>query len=501
MTHEIVDILVIGGGINGTAIAADAAGRGLNVMLCEKGDLASGTSSWSTKLIHGGLRYLENYEFKMVRAALQEREILIQRAPHLIHPIPFIIPHQKHLRPAWMIQIGLWLYDHLAKRRFTPSSSRIKLNQHHAGVPLKQELKTGFQYYDGQTDDCRLVITNALSAFEHGAAILTQTQCIKASRRESLWEVILQDQLSQQQRIVGAKMVINASGPWANQSLSNIFDLNQTPAITLVKGSHIVVKSLYANPQAYLLQSKDKRIIFTIPYQKDFTLIGTTDIPFTGSPDDVTIEESEKDYLLNHINQYFKKQLTQNDILWDFSGVRPLYQLKEKQASKISREHHIDIDTQQHLPLVNIYGGKLTSHRKLAEEVMQKIQPWFDKMQPAWTASSSLPGGDFTSLPFKNNIAIYQQRYPWLAEPILLHYLIHYGTRIEALLQNCQSPTDLGPHFGSTLYGVEIDYCLAAEWATSSDDILWRRTKYGLHLNPEQIKQVKCYLNETTNPT
>ena len=496
-TDPEFDLFIIGGGINGCAIAADAAGRGLRVCLCEKNDLGSGTSSWSTKLIHGGIRYLETYKFSLVRHSLLEREILMQRAPHLIKPLQFILPHEPHLRPKWMIQIGLALYDHLAKRKLIPKSSTISLKNHPAGKHLQQGFKAGFSYYDCQTDDNRLVILNALSAQQPGATILSHTTILSCQSDTNQWGIQLQ-QANNPSFTIKAKAIINAAGPWVNQVTDAFFPNLTTAGASLIKGSHIVVRKLFKENFAYILQTKDNRVVFAIPYQQDFTLIGTTDISFNQSPEYATATTDEKNYLLTIINQYFNHALTLNDIRWDFSGVRALYNPEHNNPSKITREHKIDIQHTQHPPLVTLIGGKLTTHRAVAEETVNTLQYMFPSMKKSLTKNTKLPMTDFNNMPIKDYQQKCQQRYPWLNPAVLEHYLSHYGSNIHQIICNKNNMVDLGTHFCSTLYAAEVHYLIQHEWAQTAEDILWRRTKYGLTLSDDEQENLQHYLKTLT---
>ncbi|WP_155080707.1 glycerol-3-phosphate dehydrogenase [Piscirickettsia salmonis] len=494
------DLFIIGGGINGTGIAADAAGRGLTVTLCEQADLASATSSASSKLIHGGLRYLEHYEFSLVRKALAEREILLRKAPHIIRPLQFILPHQKHLRPAWLIRIGLFLYDHLAKRKFLPKSRAYNLKTTLFGKNLKSKLKRGFSYYDCHVDDARLVVLNALSAKEQGTTILTRSKCIFAKRHNNmLWYIKVQDQQTQIIKEYTAKALINASGPWASTILPNLTHAPTQYHLSLVKGSHIVIPKLYEGEHAYILQNADNRIVFTIPYEQNFTLIGTTDLNYEGDPAQVKINNEEIDYLINLVNDYFEPGMQKTDILWSYSGVRPLLNDESDTPSAITRDYKIIVDDQHGLPLVNIFGGKITTYRALAEQTLEKLQPYFPAMTAPWTANDYLPGGDLGTKTFDKFYQRLQDQYPWLPKQLTLRLARSYGARIHCILRKCTSTTDLGQHFGNTLYEKEVKYLIEHEWAKTADDILWRRSKLGLHLTAEQQKQLIDWLSHYFN--
>lgn len=489
---EIVDCLIIGGGINGAAIAADAAGRGLSVLLCEQYDLGSGTSNWSTKLIHGGLRYLEHYDFKMVRHALQERDCLIGRAPHLVKPIAFVLPHQPHLRPRWMIRLGLFFYDHLAKSKYVQKSCGIDLRKN---TTLKSNYPSGFLYYDCQTQDNKLVILNALSAKQHGATILPHTKVQSARVNNHIWETTLVNQLTRDSRVVYSRVIINASGPWMNEVLDKVVPAATNDTVKLVQGSHIVVPKLYDENNAYLLQSPDQRVLFTLPFEKNYTLIGTTDTPIHGCPEKTQITKEEIHYLIENINTYFKHSIQEKDIVWSYSGVRALHDSDAQSAKNISRDYKLSLHTKNTPPLVNVLGGKLTTHRKLAEETMDKLKFAFPKMGPAWTGTKPLPGGDITGH-VEDYLHTCRAQYPWLPKKILEHYIDHYGTRVHILLDNCHSFSDLGEAYSSICYEREIRYLLKHEWARSVEDIIWRRTKHGLHLLPHSVQLIQLYCDE-----
>ena len=481
------DIFIIGGGINGTAIAADAAGRGLSVTLCEKNDLASGTSSTSTKLIHGGLRYLEFYEFNLVRKALREREILLKRAPHLIAPLEFILPHEKHLRPAWLIRLGLFLYDHLATHPHLPNSRPVQLQNTDYGKALLPIFKKGFSYYDCFTDDARLVVLNALSARENNAAILTHTEFISAEREQNHWKIHIKN-TSGENVFYFAKALVNATGPWINHVQKNKFN------IKLVKGSHIVVPKLYDGDFAYILQNSDQRITFVIPYQGGFSLIGTTDILFSDDLNHVTISEEEENYLCNIINQYFKKSIRKKDIIWSYAGVRCLQEDETVNPSKTTRDYKLLIETKNNLPLLTVIGGKITTHRLLAENALLLLHPFFESMSKEKTENTPLPGGDIENNDFNLFYKKFKKTFSWLPEKIAYRYAKNYGTRAYLFLKGKNSIVDLGVDFSNGLYEKEIDYLIQNEWAKTSDDILWRRTKLGLFFSEEEKASLDQWL-------
>lgn len=492
--QNVKDLFIIGGGINGTGIASDAAGRGLSVTLAEKNDLASGTSSHSTKLIHGGLRYLEFYEFHLVREALREREILMRKAPNLITPLKFIFPHEKHLRPAWMIRLGLFLYDHLAVRHLIPGSASLTLDGH----LLKNEFKRAFSYYDCATDDARLVVLNAISAQENQAEILTHTEFVEAKRENDLWKITLLNKVTNETIIYQAKALLNAAGPWIEDVNKKIANTNTNFKTQLVKGSHIVIPKLYEEDFAFILQNADNRVVFTIPYQNDFTLIGTTDILVT-DPDHIEIDANEKNYLCDTVNHYFKKSIQPTDIVWSYSGVRCLQQQNKENPSATTRDYKLLLDsTDDKTPLLTIIGGKITTFRILAEDVLKKLTPFFKTMGPSWTQQKPLPGGNFINQDFKLFYSQFRKDYPWLPETLAKRYAKNYGSRVNLFLQNTQTLTDLGENFGAGLYEKEVAYLMQHEWARTVEDILWRRTKLGLHLkeiNREKLEQkISCFL-------
>ena len=487
---EIVDVVVIGGGINGVGIAADAVGRGLSVLLCEQNDLASATSSNSSKLIHGGLRYLEHYEFRLVKEALAEREVLLKKAPHLITPLTFRLPHQAHLRPAWMIRLGLFLYDNLASRVTLSGSKKIVFN---ADSPLKPSFTQGFEYSDAWVDDSRLVVLNALAAKELGAQICTQTRCINAERQGEFWRLSLQNQVDQSVRYVLAKTVVNASGPWVSSLFSHVIKQPSPQKIRLVKGSHIVVPKIHQQPHAYILQNEDQRIVFVIPFEDDFSLIGTTDVDFVGDPKDVKIDQQEIDYLVNITNHYFKTTISEQDIVHTFSGVRPLMDDESESAQSVTRDYTFIVDAPKgKAALLSVFGGKITTYRKLAEAAVNRLKPFHPKMGKPWTAQQVLPGGDFSHL--AELTRIYQQQYQWLAPKYISRLLRTYGARTQYILNDANSAEALGIDFGHGLYQAEVDYVMANEWACTSQDVLWRRTKLGLHFSAEQQQQLSNYM-------
>jgi D-erythritol 1-phosphate dehydrogenase len=482
--YGTVDIAIIGGGVNGAGIARDAAGRGLKVLLCEKGDLAEGTSSKSGKLVHGGLRYLEYYEFRLVREALIEREVLLRAAPHIIWPMRFVLPHSPEQRPAWMVRTGLFLYDHLGGRKMLPPSRKLNLRTAPEGKPIKPEYTTAFEYSDCWVDDARLVVLNALDAKNRGAVVLTRTAASTARREDGLWTLQMTGR-DGVKSTVRAKALVNSAGPWVEDIIGRVAGRNSKFKVRLVKGSHIVTRKFWDGPQAYLLQNDDKRVIFVNPYEGDKTLIGTTDIPYTGRPEDVAIEQKEIDYLLRVINRYVKTPLTEDDILYSFSGVRPLYDDdSEKNPSAVTRDYVFEVDDLGgQPPLLSVFGGKITTFRKLAEHALDKIADTFPQAGRAWTETAPLPGGDIPNADFAAFLRRVQADYAWLPPDLAEHYAHLYGTRIRELLDGATRMADLGQHFGGLLYQREADFLRRTEWALTGEDILRRRTKHGLHLS------------------
>ncbi len=494
------DLLIVGGGINGAGIARDAAGRGLSVVLCDKDDLAAHTSSASTKLIHGGLRYLEHYEFGLVRKALIEREVLLRSAPHIMWPMRFVMPHDKGQRPAWMIRAGMLVYDYLAKREILPGSGSIDLRTHAAGKPLKPEFSKGFIYSDGWVDDARLVVLNAMDAAEKGASVFTHTICTSAVRDGDRWTATLRASDGNEIH-VHARGLVNAAGPWAAQFLQQAAHRPSAKSLRLIKGSHIVVKKLFDHPYAYIFQNPDGRIVFAIDYEQDFTLVGTTDIEYTGDTDKVAIDQDEIDYLCTLTERYFRKPLKPSDVVWSYSGVRPLLEDESSNASEITRDYSLAMDGDT-APLLSVFGGKITTFRKLAEEAVDMIAPRLGNQRGAWTADACLPGGDlFGSTPQNRSVLEFdayvhglQKQYAWLAPKVVSRYARAYGTRIHKLLEGKRSLADMGEPLAEGLYTAELEYLMNFEWASSSADILWRRSKLGLHVPPETAQKIDSWI-------
>ena len=486
---EPYDLLVIGGGVNGAGIARDASGRGLAVLLCEKDDLAQGTSSRSGKLVHGGLRYLEYYEFRLVREALIEREILLESAPHIIWPMRFVLPHSPDDRPAWLVRLGLFFYDHLGGRKRLPGTRSLDLRTAPEGAPVKPEFQRGFEYSDCWVDDARLVVLNALAAKELGADIRTRTACVSARRVGGLWQVTLKALVSGKKTEVAARAIVNAAGPWVNDIVGRVAGLNSSHSVRLVKGSHIVVPKFWEGRHAYLVQNSDKRVIFINPYQNDLALIGTTDIPYEGRAEDVAAEASEIDYLIGAVNRYFKRQLQRQDVVHSFAGVRPLYDDNADSPSAVTRDYEFELDAPSGgAPLLSVFGGKITTFRKLSEHALERLKPFFPAMKPEWTAKSHLPGGDISNADFEQFLGDLRASCPWLPASLAKHYGRLYGTRASTLLKGAKNLSDLGHKFGPDFYAREAQYLIQNEWAATAEDILERRTKHGLHMNgPERM--------------
>ena len=491
VSHPVYDVVVVGGGINGVGVAVDAVGRGLSVFLCEKDDLASHTSSASSKLIHGGLRYLEHKEFRLVREALAEREILLAKAPHIMRPLRFIMPHQPHLRPAWLIRIGLFFYDHLGKREKLAGSKHMTFDA--ATSPLKAEITQGFEYSDCAVDDARLVVLNAIQAREQGAHIATQTRCISAYRENGLWVIDLEN--TQGRYTVQAKALVNAAGPWVAQFIQQNLKQKSPYGLRLIQGSHIVVPKIYAGDKAFILQNDDHRIVFAIPYLDQYTLIGTTDHEYQGDLNKVTITQPEMDYLLDVYNDHFKHQLGPQDILYTYSGVRSLCDDESDNPSAITRDYTLALSQEQDAPLLSVFGGKLTTYRKLAESALTHLQPFFPTMKKPWTEKALLPGAEnlvSVELLIQQLIQAVQDVSVQLAS----RWAHAYGSRVWIFLNNISMLHELGQDFGHGLYAQEVDYLVNQEWAITSSDILWRRSKLGLEFTETEIQALDEYLLE-----
>lgn len=485
---DSVDIFVIGGGINGASIARDAAGRGYSVMLAEMNDLASGTSSAATKLIHGGLRYLEHYEFRLVHEALAEREVLWAEAPHIVKPLRFVLPHHKGLRPAMVLRAGLALYDRLGGRRLLPATKTLDLSRDEAGKPLKPGYKLAFEYSDCWVDDARFVVLNASDAADKGATIHVRTTVSAVRREGDGWVVETEGEAGHQS--VRARLVVNAAGPWVDAVINGAMGEKEKRHIRLVQGSHIVVKKLYDHDRCYFFQNSDGRIFFAIPYEDDFTLIGTTDRDYKGDPAAVAITAEETEYLLAAANEYFARPIGRDDIVWAYSGVRPLYDDGASAAQEATRDYVLKLDG----TAIHVFGGKLTTSRRLAEAVLEKIEGLLGRKGPAWTAKSKLPGGEFEPLAYAAELRRLSKDYPDMPGKLLARLMRQYGKRAWQVLGGARTPDELGPHFGWTLYGAEVDYLMTHEWARRAEDVLWRRTKVGLRVGPEEVARLEEYM-------
>ena len=487
------DLLVIGGGINGIGIARDAAGRGLSVLVTEKDDLASHTSSWSSKLIHGGLRYLEHYEFRLVAESLAEREVLLAIAWHLVSPMRFVMPHVPELRPRWMIRTGLFLYDHLGRRTKLPGSHGITLAAPPYNSGLKASLTKGFIYSDCRVDDARLVVANALDARRLGATVLTRTACVSAHRLDGRWAAQLKEAGGRTIE-VSARAVVNAAGPWVKEVLNGHLHQPSRDNVRLVKGSHIVVPKLYEGEHAFILQNDDKRVVFMIPYEGRFTLVGTTDITVEGDPGSPQATDAEVEYLCRAVNRYLAKPVTPADVVWKYSGIRPLYDDGTNDPSAVTRDYTLRLDDDQGAaPVLSVFGGKITTYRRLAEHTMEKLAPYFPGLKPAWTQGAALPGTELGATPgeaFKALAAQYSQ----LPQAAVHGIFQRHGMLARTVLGEARTEPDLGEHFGAGLHEREAAYLVEHEWACTADDILWRRTKAGLHLTPVQRERVSAWL-------
>lgn len=490
-----VDLLIVGGGINGAGIARDAAGRGLTVALCEQGDFAGATSSASTKLIHGGLRYLEYYEFRLVGEALAEREVLLGIAPHIARPMRFVMPHAQGLRPSWMIRLGLFLYDRLGGRTTLPKSKGIRLLDTRYGDGLKPEYRKGFIYSDAWVDDARLVILNLSCAKTYGAAILPRTRFLRAERKDGRWHAQLADLHRDEQHEIRARMLVNAAGPWVSEVAGTLGHSHPAAKVRLVKGSHIVVPKLFDGDHAYIVQDAGKRIIFMIPYEQNFTLIGTTDVLVDSISNGAAISPAEVEYLCTSVSRYTRKPVTPDMVVWSYSGIRPLYDNGVDDPSAVTRDYTLVLDDDQNIPQLSIYGGKITTYRKLAEAALDKLQPWLGTEKGSWTGSQPLPGGDLGEGGQAGCLARLAKRYPLLPESLLKSLMLRHGANAFKVLGATYSIEDLGQHFGGDLYEREVCYLLAHEWVMEADDVLWRRTKAGLHMTKEQRQTFREFVD------
>ena len=492
------DLLVIGGGINGAGIARDAAGRGLKVLLCEKDDLAAHTSSASTKLIHGGLRYLEMYDFALVRKALIEREILLRAAPHIIWPMRFVLPYDRDLRPAWLIRLGLFLYDHLGGRKMLPPTKTLRRRKTNRLDPLREEFRLAFEYSDCWVEDSRLVVLNAVDAQAHGADVLTQTACIGLARHADHWEATLKG--PDGERTVMARAVVNAAGGWVDEILGLVEPGTAKKNLRLVKGSHIIVPRWHEGDYAYFFQNGDGRIMFAIPYERgEFTLIGTTDVPFEADKDKVVISQEEIEYLCAGASEYYKRSITPADVVATYSGVRPLYDDHAANASKVTRDYVLNCDRTGGAPVLSVFGGKITTYRELAEHALKELAPDFPGMTKPWTKTASLPGGDIPGADFEDFLQGLSLRHPWMEQRLLRRLARAYGTKVDELLGTAKSTAELGRDFGGGLYETEVRYLMTHEFARTADDILWRRSKLRLHLTESEQANLANWLESQSS--
>lgn len=493
--NRVFDLFVIGGGINGCGIARDAAGRGYSVALAEMNDFASGTSSGATKLIHGGLRYLEHYEFRLVREALMEREVLWAMAPHVIWPLRFVLPYQKGgVRPAWLIRLGLFLYDNLGGRKLLPATKTLDLTTDPAGRPLKPIFGKAFEYSDGWVDDARMVVLNARDAAAKGATIMSRAKVVSARREDGLWQVEVRDEASGMASSYKARMLVNAGGPWVDHVLSGAVGRNNVHNVRLVQGSHIIVRKKFEDRRAYFFQNPDNRIFFAIPYEADFTLIGTTDRDFPGDPKDVKISAEEIEYLCKAASEYFSEPVTTGDIVWTYSAVRPLYDDGASKAQEATRDYVLKVDEADGAPLLNVFGGKLTTYRRLSEHALEKIGEAIGEKGGPWTAKSHLPGGDFPVTGAVDEERRLMAAYPFISQRHASRLVKCYGTDAGAILGDAKSIEELGRHFGGTLYEAEVRWSIEKEWAQTAEDVLWRRTKQGLFLTAEEARGLEEYM-------
>jgi len=492
------DVAIVGGGVNGCGIARDAAGRGASVILFEQNDLASGTSSASTKLIHGGLRYLEYYEFRLVREALMEREVLWRIAPHIVWPLRFVLPYHKGLRPQWLLRLGLALYDNLGGRKLLPPTRTLNLRTDPVGSPLKSDLAKGFEYSDCWVEDSRLVVLNARDAAEHGAQIRTRTRVTGAERSDDHWILTSEDLRTGRQERIRARVLVNAAGPWVEQVLNGVVRSNSAASVRLVQGSHIVVKKQFSHDRAYIFQNADNRIIFAIPYQNDFTLIGTTDRDYQGDPAQVKASEEEITYLCAAASEYFKQPVQREDVVWTYSGVRPLYNDGASKAQEATRDYVLMLDAPDaQPPMLSIFGGKITTYRRLAEAALDKLKDHLPAARkPAWTGGAPLPGGDFPQTGYEALAEEVSKAYPFLDRTLVARLTRAYGTRTRNLLGHARSMNDLGQNFGAGLTEREVSYLMNQEWARNADDVLWRRSKLGLRLSQAQAEALDMFMRD-----
>ena len=494
MASGVYDIFIAGGGINGCGIARDAVGRGYSVFLAEMKDLASGTSSRATKLIHGGLRYLEHYEFRLVREALMEREVLWAMAPHIIWPLRFVLPLHKAMRPAWLIRLGLFLYDYIGGRKALPATKVLNLESDPAGRPLKPGFSKAFEYSDCWVNDARLVALNARDAADRGAIIRTRTRVVAARREGGFWSITTEDVTSGRTETVRARLFVNAAGPWVDKVLQGAVGNNESN-VRLVQGSHIVIRKKFSDTRAYFFQNNDGRIFFAIPYEDDFTLIGTTDQDYEGDPANVVISDSEIDYLCAGASEYFREPVTRADMIWSYSGVRPLYDDGASKAQEATRDYVLNAEGADGEPqLINVFGGKITTYRRLAESMLEKIEDVLGKKGNPWTAGTTLPGGDFDKQGFDGLLSKFRLDYPFLSEAHARRLIRLYGTRAWRILHDAKAIGDLGRVFGGDLTEAEVAYLADNEWAREAEDVLWRRTKLGLTISAAATADIDAFL-------
>ncbi|MGE3833116.1 MAG: glycerol-3-phosphate dehydrogenase [Parvibaculaceae bacterium] len=501
---KLYDLFVIGGGVNGAAIACEAAGRGLSTGLAEMQDFAEGTSSRSSKLIHGGLRYLETYDFRLVRDALIEREILMHKGQHLVWPLRLVLPHVASQRPRWMIRLGLLFYDHLARRKVLEGSHAVDFRKHPSGAALKPEYRHGFIYSDCRGDDARLVIANLLGAEAHGADIHCRHRFESAERHDGVWVIALHDLRADRRFTVRSKVLVNGAGPWVIMAGSKIAGVSTTRRLKMVRGSHLVVKRQWPEEHGYFLQTADGRLMEAFPYERDFTSIGTTDEPWEDAPEKVTISEAEIDYMLAEVNRFLRKPVTRDEIVWQYSGVRPLFEVgggRDNDLSTLTRDYSFEIDQKPgEAPVLTVFGGKLTTHRRLGEHVLDelaRIMPW---PKQGRSRIETWPGGDFGPQGFAGYERDFKARFPWLPAAQAERYVRLYGTRADLLLADASKMDDLGQCFGADLYRREVDFLMDTEWAWTAEDVIWRRTKIGLRLSPAEIEALAAYMNERRVP-
>ena len=494
INDKIYDVFIAGGGINGVGVARDAAGRGYSVCLCEMNDFASGTSSSSTKLIHGGLRYLEHYKFRLVQESLKEREILLKMAPHIIWPMRFILPHTKGMRPRWFLRLGLAIYDHLGHRKILPGTSSVNLASQKANSPLKETFKSGFEYSDCWVDDSRLVILNAVDAASKGASLRNYTKVTNATSSNGLWSISTKNSLNGKVEVIKAKSFVNASGPWVDEVLKESFKVKDSKNVRLVRGSHIVVNKLYEGDKSYICQNKDGRIFFIIPYEDNFTMIGTTDIDHGESADQVKISEDEKTYICESASSYLKKEITTKDIVWSYSGVRPLYDDGASKAQEATRDYVVSAKEYDYSLMINIFGGKITTFRRLSETILSHIENFLGKRGKSWTENSHLPGGDIKVATLSEFEAKLKSKYSFFTNELIRRLARSYGEISFDIFGDADSLDSLGENFGAGLYEAEVKYLINKEWARSSNDILFRRSKLGLLLSKTEVKNLNLFL-------